>query len=151
MEWTLFGDDERDLVRRVAALQAANAALEAQLAALEAEMAAVRVELSTMRASEATLRTAADARFADAMKSARPERLGSTSGPGAQERLFHMENHMFYVGLPEDQRVRYAQQFLTGWAFSWCIKARRQQAVWTWEEFAAEMMRKFGLGRGMLD
>ena len=73
-EWTLVGGD-RDLVQRVAALQAANAALEARLAAQEAKLAALHAELSTMRASKASVSAAAGAQSADAFKWAVPQRL----------------------------------------------------------------------------
>ena len=134
-KWTLFGDS-RDLVQRVAALHAANAALEARVAALEAEAA-------TMRTSE-TAHVAAEARVAEAFMLAKPERCNGrgdhTRGlPHMSEWLFHMEDHMHCVGLPEDERVHYAQHLLTGEAFQWWLKVREQQAVWTFRDFATQL------------
>ena len=122
VEWTFVGGD-RDLMQRAAALQAANAAPEARLAALEASLATTDAEAATMRASEAA-RVAAEARIADVFMLSKPQRC---NGPGhhehglpvASEWLFQMDDHLHCVGLPEDQRVRYAQQFLTGGALQW--------------------------------
>ena len=145
VKWTLFGDN-RGLVQRVAALQAANAALEARLAAQEVKMTAVQAELAAMQTSEAA-HAAAEARIVEVFKLAKPQRC---SGPGhhewglpvASEWLFQMDDHLHCVGLPEDQRVHYAQQFLTGGAFQWWLSVREQLAVWTFKAFATELQDK---------
>ena len=142
VKWTLFGDT-RDLVQRVAALQSANAALEARLAAQEAKMAAMQADLSTMRASEATACAAATPRPAVAFKAATPQRFTGQLSilPHLEEWLFNVKNYALHVGMPEDQRVLFAQQFLSGDALQWWSRASQRQAAWTWEEFAAEMTR----------
>ena len=134
-EWTRVSGD-RDLVQRVAALQAANAALEARLAAQEAKMASMLAELTSMRASEATVRAGAEALSADAFKWAVPQRFTEASNctpPQLAEWLFHVKNYTSHVGMPEDQRVQFAQHFLSGSAFVWWSTARQRRAAWTWE------------------
>ena len=136
-------DDLRDLQQQLAAMQATNAALAAQRAAQDARIAAMQAELSTTRASEAPVRAAADARFADAFKRARPERFTGSGSPELEEWLFHVGNYATYMGLPEDQRVFYAQSFMGGAAFHWWVRASQQQAAWTWEEFVAMIKKRF--------
>ena len=129
---------------RVAVLEAemATEALQARVAALEAESATTDAEAARSQTSTAA-RVPAKALFADATL-ATPERFaGWGHRPGVREWVFHMENYMFYVGVPEDQRVRYAQQFLTSRASCWWAKVCRERATWTWKEFASKLKRKY--------
>ena len=115
-------DDVRDLQQQLAAMQATNAALAAQRAEQDARIAAMQAELSSTRASEATVRAAADAHFAAAFKGARPERFTGSGSPELEEWLFRVGNYATYMGLPEDQRVFYAQSFMGGAAFHWWVQ-----------------------------
>ena len=141
-----FGDN-RDLVQRVSALQAANAALEARLAAQEALMSTMQAELSSVQASEATPRTAASARSAgyhrDAFSWAVQNRRGFEELP---DWLKDMGNytatarHCFGERTTEDARIDIALGFLSNPARQWWSRACWRQAAWTWEEFVAELL-----------
>lgn len=120
--------------------------MQQQLAKVQAELAALREELSTVRASEASLRAAAGAVASMKLVAMQAKELESFSGSGAPRLdvwLFRVENCAINLGLPEDQRVRFAEQLLDGEAFSWWVPASQRQAAWTWEEFAASIKSVF--------
>ena len=117
-----------------------------QLAKAQAEVAALRVELSTVRASEASLRAAAGAVASVKLAAMHAKELESFTGSGAPRLdvwLFRVNSCATVLGLPEDQLVRFAEQFLDGAAFSWWLQASRRQAAWIWEEFAAGIKQVF--------
>ena len=111
-----------------------------QLAKAQAELAALRVQLSTVQASVAGSRAAADAAASKAKLAAmHAKELQNFTGSGAPRLdvwLYRVNYCATNLGLPEDQRVRFAELFLDGAAFSWWWQARQRQAAWTWEEFA---------------
>ena len=80
-------------------------------------MAAMQAGLSTtVRAFGATACAAATPRPTAAFKSATPQRITGQLSilPHLEERLSHVKNYALHVGMPEDQRVLFAQQFPSG-------------------------------------